>query len=70
MEKGKRIQEHNNRAALTNVPGKASLKEKLPDRPYQVGRRFRKRNFLSNSRLISTPGVKVSGYKEDKNTTF
>ena len=50
MEKGKRIQEYDNRADLTNAPRKASLKEKQPNRYYQVGMRFRKRTFLSNSR--------------------
>lgn len=43
MEKGKRIQEYDNRAALANAPGK------MPNRYYQVGMRFRKRT-LSNSR--------------------
>ena len=50
MEKGKRIQKYNNRAALINAPGKASLKEKQPNRYYRLGMSIRKRTFLSNSR--------------------
>lgn len=50
MEKGKRIQKHNNRAALTDGPEQVSLREKQPIRHYQVGMRYRKRTFFSNSR--------------------
>ena len=50
MEKGKRIQKYNNRAALINALGKAILKEKQPNRYYRLGKRFRKRTLLSNSR--------------------
>lgn len=51
MEKGKRIQKYSNRAALINAPGKASLKEKEPNRYYQLGMSIRKRTFLSNSQI-------------------
>lgn len=46
MEKGKRIQKHDNRAALTDGPEQVSLREKQPIRHYQVGMRYRKRTFL------------------------
>lgn len=46
MERGKRIQKYSNRAALINAPGKASLKEKQPNRYYRLGMSIRKRTFF------------------------
>jgi len=44
----------------------ASKKSSPLDIFYQVGMRYRRGIFLSNTREISTSSVKVSRYKEDR----
>lgn len=71
MEKGKRIQKYNNRAALINAPRKSHPEgETALNRYYWLGERFRKKDssFQLQINIYTSASVKVSGYKEDKNT--